>query len=195
MSDITSSYPVNTDLGALNNPIGISDKDVQVKAKGRIGRPPGRTSMELMGAGPRIQFTVEKKIKFIRYFRRLWPNVTLAAAKAGVTRKCVYNHMEADPVFCEKVQEIIDAHVDQTEATVVKFSKKPKNFMDRMAVLRRNRPEEWDPARKLIVKHERGALTPDRARERLDMVAGAIDAEVVQAQYPPEDVPQIGGPE
>ena len=150
---------------------------------------------ELMGVKQPDPLTISKKKRFLGWFRKLWPNMTQAAYKVGVSRRSIVKHMDLDPVFGERVQEIIDLHVDATEANVVKFAKQPKNFMDRMAVLRHARPEEWDPARKLIVQHERFQMTPDSARSRLTMVNGAIDAEVVQAQFPPEELKQLEGGE
>ena len=144
--------------------------------------------LELMGTKPKTQLTVERKLKFIRWFKRYWPNTTMAANKVGVTRRTILDHMQIDPVFNEKVQEVIDSKIDSTEGDVAKFAKYSRNFMDRIALLRKNRPEDWDPARRLVIQHERTRMTPDSARSRLDAVSNAIDAEVVQAQFPPEEL-------
>jgi hypothetical protein len=136
-----------------------------------------------VGAGGACGFTAEKKVKFISLFRRCWPNMTKAALKVGISRWTVKNHMRVDEAFADAVQAVVEEAIDGIEETMQRHGKKQKNYLDRVTLARAYRPEVFDPAKRLII--ERGAsLTPDEARSRLSRAQGAIDVEVVTAQFP-----------
>lgn len=123
-------------------------------------------------------FTLEKKKKFVESLRECWPNMTKARREAGVNAETLRNHLRVDKRFAEDVEEIKLAVVDHVEGKVVEFASNPKNFMDRIAVLRAYRGELYNPVQK--VQHVGAQLSPQDLERRRINLAKVVDAEVVK---------------
>lgn len=139
------------------------------------------------GASPFIGFSPSKKKLFIEKFPKFWPNVSKCLKAINGCAPMTYRrHINVDPLFSELIENINRENVDDLKNNMVKFSKRPKNFMDRMAVGRLYAPEEFDPARRLIVENRKSVDT--RAiQSRLTNIESCVDAELVPfAALPPK---------
>ncbi len=146
----------------------------------------GKIESAITGVGHVMGFSGQEKLIFLSEFEKCWPNMTVAAKKAGVCRRTVVRHITIDRVFAERVQDIIDLHVDNVESTMLEFSKLPKNYMDRITIARGYRPDMWDPAKRVIVQHESNLISTDSAKTKLGGLGDIIDGEVVNSQFDPD---------
>ena len=124
-------------------------------------------------------FTGTKKAAFIELARAgMWPNVTAICEKVGITRGTFSNHIKLDPLFAQHVQELKDALCDNVEADMAGYAKEQRNYLDRITILRAHRPEVYDPAKKVIMQHER-KHDERETTERLAQTRNFVDAEIV----------------
>jgi hypothetical protein len=136
------------------------------------------------GGSVAVGFTSEKKLKFLEVLSTCWPNVTKAARTIGVSRKTVVSHLQIDVKFAECFQEIVDEKMDEVEGHMMRHAKSPKQYMDRITLLRANRPQIYDPAKRLIIERGGERETADQAKARMVRVQDAVDTDVVSAQLP-----------
>ena len=139
------------------------------------------------GISPFAGFSPEKKLLFLKHFPSMWPNITACCKRLHMDRNTFSNHYAIDSKFKSEIDAITQSKMDELKSTMWKFSKRPKNFMDRMAVGRVFEPETFDPARRLIISDQRN-VTDSEARAVIRRVENAIDAEVVNVQNDPKDL-------
>jgi hypothetical protein len=132
------------------------------------------------GSGVR-KYTVFDQDKALDLLIEYPKNVAHICRVLGVGRKTWDYHIRTDPWFAERVQEIEEAHCDDLEGTMLHLGKQKTsfNFNDRIAYLRAHRPHLYNPARKIIVEGYK--LGDSEAQKRSQMMAGAIDAQIVNA--------------
>lgn len=135
--------------------------------------------MEPAGGYQLSGFGGTKKAAFIELARAgMWPNVTKICDKIGITRVTFSNHLKFDPLFAQHVQELKDALCDNVEADMAGYAKEKANYLDRITILRAHRPDVYDPAKKVIMQHQRQQDENATAR-RLAETRNFVDAEIV----------------
>ena len=70
------------------------------KPKKKPGKPKGTKNIGYKTGG---MFNVERQRKVLKVIQETG-NISTAAAQAGVSRKTIYNHIESNPVFAERVE-------------------------------------------------------------------------------------------
>lgn len=123
-------------------------------------------------------FGIERKKKYLEALRRHWPNFSLARKELGLRSSTIREHSAVDVKFAEAIKEIETEMVDQVEGKVMEFAQLPKNFMDRIALLRAYRGELYNPVQK--VQHLASRMAPEELATRRVNLAKVVDAEVVQ---------------
>lgn len=145
--------------------------------------------VQLMGCGvitrdgvmSEATFIPKRKTEFLKHLKDLWPNVSAACKLVGISKLTYRNHLNADQRFAIMVDEIAEDHTDQVEAFQSTLAKTNKfAFMDRAMTLRANRPDKFDPARKIVVESNSSRIDEPTARARMVKLKDVIDAEVVQ---------------
>lgn len=132
------------------------------------------------GTNPFVGFSPQMKVDFIAALPAVWPNLTKALKEIdGPDRNTLHAHMESDAVFREAIRNIEREKIDELKATIHKFGKRPKNFMDRMALGRLYDPEHFDPARRLIVEQRR-SVDQGGIQSRLRSLGNCVDAQLVE---------------
>lgn len=138
------------------------------------------------GPDPFLGFRPSKKIEFLNVLPEVWPNLAKALKQIdGPDRNTLHAHMETDLAFRERIKEIEREKMDELKSDISKFAKRPKNFMDRMALGRIYDPEAFDPARRLIVE-QRKSVDQGRIQSRITSLDNCIDAELVHPEPPPQ---------
>jgi hypothetical protein len=126
-------------------------------------------------------FSNEKKQRFLSNAFRYWPNVTRLCASVGITPSGYYQHTKLHPDFARLMKDIDVCVTDDVEL-VLRYeasNPNPKSFLDRMAYLRAHRPELYDRAK--VVRVEGYKLGDGEARRRSEALAGAVEAQIVNA--------------
>ena len=94
-----------------------------------------------------------------------------AMESLGFSPSTVYRAMKADPAFKQAIREARVTMSDSLEGHMFVNAKQPKHFMDRIAWLRANGGEKWNP--RAVVEHKK------EAEGRLAALGKVIEAEVV----------------
>lgn len=159
-----------------------------------------RKSLQKRPGGQLDKFDSSKKQLFLKYLSTLYPNIWKACALVGVHKSTVMAHMQKDLVFAQACADIADRVMDEVEGHMQTFAATPKGFLDRIAILKANRPEKWDQARKIEMTHKRAGEDQagvDARRSVLTRIV-AEDTDVIEAvtgkhldalPARPEDIP------
>lgn len=182
MNDHMTDFAIAGNFSGSNFAVDPVTGFLEFKPKGEVGKD-GKT-----GVGQRLSFTPAQKVLFLIEFKKTWPNISRAAKEVGVCRWTVTNHVKIDVKFSEAMAEIHAEMYDETLSNFQRHGENPKNFLDRMAVARAVFPTQFDPAKKVIMTHQPAQMSPDSARERLGGIGEIVDADVVQAQFAPDDL-------
>lgn len=138
----------------------------------------------------------DKKVLFLEFFRRFWPNVTRACLMSGLSYKTYKQHLELDTKFKQACEDIKREVLDELEGLGTQFAKSPKGFMHWIAILKAHRPERWSPDQRIVIQHE---LAPEQVRIKRDNLAQVIaqDAEVIEATtgHKPPVIPDFKPPD
>lgn len=133
-------------------------------------------------------FNAKKKQNFCRLAETMWPNVTAICKKIGIDRNTFTNHYLVDPLFKQHIDAFKEALCDNVEADMVGYAKEKANYLDRITILRAHRPEVYDPAKKVIMQHQR-THDEDATARRLADTRKFVDAEIVQPEQIPPATP------
>ena len=169
-------------LGAIHYEI---DKETGFTIASRELQGPGIVTRD--GVLSEQTFNPRLKLLFLSALKESWPHVTEACNKIGISRSTYKNHYNTDRLFKNLVDQVAEDHTDQVERVSVDLAKTNKfAIIDRMATLRANRPDKYDPARVVKIEHQSGIDEPT-ARKRFDKLKDVIDAEIVRdsmTKYP-----------
>lgn len=88
--------------------------------------------------------TTEDKVTFLRVYHKTG-NLSKAAKAVGRTRSAFYEMMKTDKAFAQDFLDVKEARCDDLEEVMLDNALTPKGFMDRIAWLRANRSEKYNP--------------------------------------------------
>ncbi len=160
----------------------------------------GKDLKKSLGKGIALSrlFDASKRAFFLEVLPNCYPNIWKACALAGVHKQTVLKRMEIDPEFAQACADIADQAMDQVEGYMATFAATPKGFLDRIAILKANRPEKWNPTSRVEISHRRedpGQIEARRAvltrivSEDADVIESVTGKHVASLPSRPEDVP------
>ena len=158
--------------------LGIADKPKEItfgQTRYRLALDPETGYM----TGLNTKFTPALKQKFISMAREVFPNISVCCEAVGISRMTLEKHLTLDKKFSEEMVAIRDRSIDNVEQSMFEFSKRPQNFMDRIAILRAYRGSLYNP--KSTIVHESTKLQPHEIQQRRANLATVIDAEVLES--------------
>jgi len=123
-------------------------------------------------------FSPERKIEFIKNAESLFPNVTAVCELIGISKATFKNHLILDEKFRNEIERIKEKAIDRVEKHMFDFSSNPKNFMDRIAIMRAYRGELYNPKQQITVTHE---VSREEAFKRQQQLYNVVDVELVKA--------------
>jgi hypothetical protein len=141
------------------------------------------------------RFDPKRKVLFIKFARKLYPNISKICSAVHISTQTYYNHLKSDPEFNKSMVEVDQAITDEIEGVLQKEARKPKKFLDRISYLRAHRPELYDRAK--VIKVEGYKMSPEDSKRRGSVLDQVIDGEIVQAlgEKPKTKIERIGGGE
>jgi len=123
-------------------------------------------------------FTPEKKKKFVQIAKDMFPDITSICEMFEISRMTYNVHYQIDKKFRDDMDAIKEKKIDSVEKNMFNFSANPKNFMDRIAILRAYRGDLYNP--KMTVMHQK-SISDDEASKRRINLENVIDAEVISS--------------
>lgn len=123
-------------------------------------------------------FTLEKKKRFINLADIMWPDLAAVCKEIGISRSTFNAHRAVDTVFCDILDDIKRAKVDGVEGSMFKWSARPQNFMDRIAILRAYKGETYNPQSTVTFRHE---VSEQESNMRRAALATVVDGELSDA--------------
>lgn len=120
------------------------------------------------------QFNLEKKLKFLEIVEKTvqeencWPNIGKIADQLGIEPITIRRHLERDPKFKQLFDNATLRGKWNLESMMYRMS--DKNPMYMFGWLRKWFPDEYDPARKVVITRQPTVVNTHY---------GAIDAEIV----------------
>ena len=154
-------------------------------------------------SGSHLYFTPERKSRFVKLAKELYPNLHAVCEIVGITKLTYKTHYAMDRKFKEDMDELIDRAIDMVEHTMFSMAKKPMNFMDRIAILRSYRGEIYNPKSTVTIKRDLDEREQFERKVSLAKVvdtevAGAsaqvLDAEVIETTAPEPEEPTVTEP-
>lgn len=134
-------------------------------------------------------FDSAKKVRFIELAKEAAmnkhiPNLATLSQAVGIAIRTYWDHMAKDPKFAEAWRDVEDICEANLVDCMYEYAQRPSNYMDRITWLRAKRPERWHPEFKVTISQD-SAYT----KGLVDMVKGAIDADIVDELKSIEGVP------
>lgn len=124
-------------------------------------------------------FDSAKKVRALELAKEMikrgeYPKQSTIASAVGVYSRTFGYHLQNDPRFKEEWKEVVDMIEDMLVDPMYENGRKPSGYMDRITLLRKLKPEVWNPDRKIQIQTDNAPT-----KKIFDEFSSIIDAEIV----------------